>query len=70
MISAVLWLYERDSALPYEAMVIFAVEGDTISADARVVQSTALQTAEAALTGESLLQHPEVFAIPAFVEHR
>ena len=25
MISAVLWLYERDSALPYEAMAIFAV---------------------------------------------
>jgi len=107
--SATLWLYERDSALPYEAIVIFAVvllnailgyvqearaesaiaalrqisaahakvirdgkqesivatevvpgelllieEGDTISADARVVQSTALQTAEASLTGESL----------------
>ena len=109
VISATLWLYERDSAWPYEAMVIFAVvllnailgyvqearaesaiaalrqisaahakvirdgkqesivatevvsgdlllieEGDTISADARVIQSTALQTAEAALTGESL----------------
>src|SRR5215216_3076169 len=109
VISAALWLYERDSALPYEAMVIFAVvllnailgyvqearaesaiaalrqisaaharvirdgkqesiiatevvpgdvlvieEGDTISADARVGQSIALQTAEAALTGESL----------------
>ncbi len=109
LISAGLWLYERDSALPYEAMAIFAVvllnaimgyiqasraeqalaalrqlsaadatvtrdgirqsipaaelvpgdiilieEGDTIPADARVLQSTALQTAEAALTGESL----------------
>lgn len=109
LISAGLWLYERDSALPYEAIAIFAVvllnailgyveesraedaiaalrqmsaghahvirdgkrqsikatevvpgdlllveEGDTLSADARVVQSTALQTAEAALTGESL----------------
>ncbi|HEU4767663.1 MAG TPA: HAD-IC family P-type ATPase, partial [Pyrinomonadaceae bacterium] len=109
LISAVLWLYERDSALPYEAMAIFAVvllnaimgyiqgsraeqalaalrqlsaahatvirdgvrqniaaaelvpgdiilieEGDTIPTDARVLQSTALQTAEAALTGESL----------------
>jgi P-type Ca2+ transporter type 2C len=108
-ISAILWVYERDSALPYEAMAISAVvllnavlgyvqeqraesaiaalqqmsaahahvvrdgerltvpaadvvagdiilieEGDTIAADARVVQSTALQTAEAALTGESL----------------
>ena len=29
-------------------------EGDTIPADARLIQSTALQTAEAALTGESL----------------
>src|ERR1700741_1322310 len=109
LISAALWLYERESALPYEAMAIFAVvllnaimgyiqgsraeqalaalrqmsaahatvirdggrqsitavelvpgdiilieEGDTIPADARVLQSTALQTAEAALTGESL----------------
>ena len=109
LISAGLWLYERDSALPYEAMAIFAVvllnaimgyiqgsraeqalaalrqlsaahatvirdsvrqsipaaelvpgdiilieEGDTIPADARVLQSTALQTAEASLTGESL----------------
>jgi P-type Ca2+ transporter type 2C len=108
-ISAVLWLYERESALPYEAMAIFAVvllnaimgyiqesraesavaalrqmsaahadvirdgerqtvaatevvpgdiilieEGDTIPADARLIHSTALQTAEAALTGESL----------------
>ena len=108
-ISAGLWLYERESALPYEAMAIFAVvllnaimgyiqesraeeavaalrqmsaahanvirdgarqsipatevvpgdiilieEGDTIPADARLIQSTALQTAEAALTGESL----------------
>jgi P-type Ca2+ transporter type 2C len=108
-ISAVLWLYERESALPYEAMAIFAVvllnaimgyiheskaeeavaalrrmsaahanvirdgerqsipaaevvpgdilfieEGDTVAADARLIQETALQTAEAALTGESL----------------
>ena len=108
-ISAGLWLYERDSALPYEAIAIFAVvllnaimgyvqesraeqavaalrqmsaahanvirdgerqsipaaevvpgdiilieEGDTVPADARLIQSTALQTAEAALTGESL----------------
>jgi Ca2+-transporting ATPase len=109
LISVMLWLYERESALPYEAMAIFAVvllnaimgyvqesraeeavaalrrmsaahatvirdsarqivaaaeivpgdiilveEGDTIPADARLVQSIALQTAEAALTGESL----------------
>src|SRR4051812_30288106 len=109
VVSAAVWFYERDSALPYEAIAIFAVvllnaaigfiqeeraeaavaalralsaeeasvirggerkrvpasevvvgdtllveEGDTIPADARVVESTALQTAEAALTGESL----------------
>ncbi len=109
-ISAGLWLYERESALPYEAIAIFAVvllnavmgyiqesraeeavaalrqmsaaqanvirddtrrrsipaaelvpgdiilieEGDTIPADSRLIQSTALQTAEASLTGESL----------------
>jgi P-type Ca2+ transporter type 2C len=108
-ISFVLWLYERDSALPYEAIAISAVvvlnavlgfiqeeraesaiaalrqmaaaqahvtrdgepttvpatevvpgdillieEGDTVSADARVIHATALQMAEAALTGESL----------------
>ena len=34
--------------------VILVEEGDTVPADARVVESTALQTAEAALTGESL----------------
>jgi Ca2+-transporting ATPase len=108
-ISFALWFYERDHALPYEALAIFAVvllnavlghiqearaetavaalrqmsaahanvfrdgerrsvlatevvpgdiilvgEGDTVPADARLIQSTALQTAEAALTGESL----------------
>ncbi len=108
-ISTGLWLFERESALPYEAMAIFAVvmlnavmgyiqesraeeavaalrqmsaahanvirdatrqsiqatevvpgdiilieEGDRVPADARLIQSTALQTAEAALTGESL----------------
>ncbi|HET9489982.1 MAG TPA: cation-translocating P-type ATPase [Methylomirabilota bacterium] len=108
-ISAGLWLYERDTVLPYEAMAILAVvllnaimgyiqqsraehavaalrqmsaahasvvrdgvrrripaaevvpgdvmlveEGDTIPADARVIRESALQTAEAALTGESL----------------
>ena len=109
LISAGLWLLERDSALPYEAIAILAVvllnalmgylqqsraeravaalrqmsaarasvirggvrqsipaaevvagdvllieEGDTVPADARLIQSTALQIAEAALTGESL----------------
>lgn len=112
VISTLLWVYERETALPYEAMAIFSVvmlnaimgyvqqsraeqavaalrkmsaahasvirdgerqsipaaevvpgdiilieEGDTIPADARLIQSTSLQTAEAALTGESL---PEV----------
>jgi P-type Ca2+ transporter type 2C len=109
LVSAGLWLYERDQARPYEAMAIFAIvllnalmgyiqqaraeqalsalrrisaaqanairdgrlqsvaaaelvpgdiiliaEGDTIPADARLIQSVALQTSEAALTGESL----------------
>ncbi|HEY0602125.1 MAG TPA: cation-translocating P-type ATPase [Herpetosiphonaceae bacterium] len=108
-ISVGLWIYERDSALPYEGLVIFSIvllngvlgyvqetraeqavaalramsaahatvirdgsrqsiaandvvpgdliqveEGDTIPADARLIQSTALQTSEASLTGESL----------------
>ena len=108
-ISAGLWLYERDAALPYEAIAIFAVvmlnavmghvqqsraeqavaalrqisaaqatvvrdgarqripaadlvpgdiivveAGDTVPADARLIRATALQTAEAALTGESV----------------
>ena len=108
-ISAALWIYERESALPYEAIAICAVvllnaamgyvqesraeaavaalramsaagatvirdgerrripaaevvpgdimlvaEGDTIAADGRLLESAALQTAEAALTGESL----------------
>ena len=34
--------------------IILVEEGDTVPADARLSQSTALQTAEAALTGESL----------------
>jgi Ca2+-transporting ATPase len=118
LISAVLWFIERDSALPYEAMAIFAVvllnaimgyiqrsraeqavavlrrmsaarasvirggsrrsipaaelvpgdilvieEGDTVPADARLIQSTALQTAEATLTGESLPVTKEIAAI-------
>ena len=109
LVSAGLWMLERDRALPYEALAILAVvllnalmgyvqqsraeqavaalrrmsaahasvvrdgarqsipaaevvpgdvivveEGDTIPADARMIRSTALQAAEAALTGESL----------------
>jgi Ca2+-transporting ATPase len=108
-ISVGLWAYERDSALPYEGIAIFAIvllngalgyieesraeravaalremaaaeasvvrdgerrsipaaelvpgdlilveEGDTIPADARLIESTALQASEASLTGESL----------------
>jgi P-type Ca2+ transporter type 2C len=108
-ISFGLWLVERETPLPYEAIAIFAVvllnaimgyiqesraesavaalrqmaaahanvmrdgerqsvlateivpgdlilveEGDTVPADARLIHSTALQVAEAALTGESL----------------
>lgn len=118
LVSAGLWLYERESALPYEAIAIFAIvllnalmgyvqqaraeqavaalrhmsaahakvvrdgerqslpatelvpgdvilveEGDTIPADARLIQSTALQTAEAALTGESLPVSKDIAAI-------
>jgi Ca2+-transporting ATPase len=118
-ISAGLRLYERESALPYEAMAIFAVvllnavmgylqesraaqavaalrqmsaahahvirdgaqqsipatevvpgdiilieEGDTVPADARLLESTALQTAEAALTGESLPVSKDTLPIP------
>jgi Ca2+-transporting ATPase len=108
-ISAVLWVYERDSDLPYEAIAISAIvllnacmgyvqesraesaaaalrsvsaararvvrdgeergvaaadvvpgdlvvveAGDTVAADARVLDSAALQLSEAALTGESV----------------
>ena len=119
-ISAGVWLYERESALPYEAIAIAAVvllnavmgfvqesraesavaalrrmaaaqahvirdgerrsidaativagdvilieEGDTIPADARVIESTALKASEAPLTGESLpvSKHPAI--VPA-----
>jgi Ca2+-transporting ATPase len=117
-ISVGLWAYERDAALPYEAIAIFAVvllnatmgyvqesraeaavsalramsaadatvirdgtrrsvpatdlvagdiilveEGDTIPADGRLIESAALQTAEATLTGESLPVAKETEAI-------
>jgi len=46
------------SSIPATAIVpgdiIVIEEGDTIPADARVLESAALQTAEAPLTGESL----------------
>jgi P-type Ca2+ transporter type 2C len=114
-VSVGLWVYERDSALPYEGLAIFAIvllngilgyvqesraeravaalramsaaeaglvrdgerrsvpaselvpgdvilveEGDTIPADARLIQSTALHASEASLTGESLPVHKDV----------
>lgn len=116
-ISAALWLYERDSELPYEAIAIFSIvllnaimghaqqsraeaaaaalrsmaapratvvrdgerrkllsdlvvpgdvilieEGDTVPADARFIESSALHAAEAPLTGESVpvSKSPEV----------
>src|SRR5262249_51290021 len=117
-ISAVLWLYERDEPLPYEAIAISAIvllnaimgylqeqraesaiaalqqmaaarahvirdgvvtgipsaevvpgavvvveEGDTVPADARLIESTALRMAEAALTGESLPVAKDIDAI-------
>ena len=117
-ISFALWLHERESALPYEAIAIFSVvllnavmgflqearaekavaalkrmaaahatvirdgerksiasdevvpgdvllleEGNTVPADGRLLEVTALQTAEAALTGESLPVLKEVEAV-------
>jgi len=118
-ISAGLWLVERESEMPYEALAILAVvllnavmgyvqasraesavaalrrmaaaqatvlrdgerrsvpaaeivpgdiilveEGDTVPADARLILSTALQTAEASLTGESLPVSKDTVPIP------
>ena len=118
-ISAGMWLVERDSGLPYEALAILAVvllnavmgyiqesraesavaalrqlaaahatvlrngerqsvpaaeivpgdiilieAGDTVPADARLIHSTALQTAEAALTGESMPVSKDTAPIP------
>src|SRR5207247_11228909 len=48
---------ERQSVLATEIVpgdLILVEEGDTVPADARLLHSTALQVAEAALTGESL----------------
>ncbi|PSH02737.1 MAG: haloacid dehalogenase [Acidobacteria bacterium] len=44
--------------------IVLVEEGDTIPADARLINSTALQTTEAALTGESLPASKDVAAIP------
>ncbi len=119
VVSFVVWLIERDSALPFEALAILAIviinailgyaqearaeravaalkamaaahasvirdgqrqdipssevvpgdvlvieEGDTIAADARLIEIVALQMAEAALTGESLPVSKIIEAIP------
>src|ERR687895_744592 len=48
-ISAGLWVYERDTALPYEAIAIFAIV--LLNAAMGYIQES---PAEAALTGESL----------------
>ena len=48
--------------------VILVEEGDTIPADARLIQSTALQTAEAALTGESLPVSKDVAPVTSDAE--
>ncbi|VTZ49701.1 Calcium-transporting ATPase [Methylocella tundrae] len=118
LVSAASWLYERNSALPFEAMAIIAIvlvnaimgyvqqaraeqaaaalqrmstahanvvrggeraripaaelvpgdiilieEGDTVPADARLIESTSLQIAEAALTGESVPVAKDIDAI-------
>jgi Ca2+-transporting ATPase len=59
---------ERQSIAAAEVVpgdLLLIEEGDTIAADARVLQSTALQTAEAALTGESLPVAKDTDPVPA-----
>ncbi|MGA0565156.1 cation-translocating P-type ATPase [Ancylobacter sp. VNQ12] len=48
--------------------IVVITEGDTIPADARLIQSTALQTIEAALTGESVPVSKDIAAIPRAAE--
>lgn len=122
-ISAAIWLHERETPVPYEALAIFSIvlinavmgyvqearaeraaaalrqlsaaqarvirdgatlsidaaglvpgdvilvaEGDTIPADARLLRATALQTVEAALTGESVPTAKDVAALPDAAE--
>ena len=45
--------------------MVLVEEGDTVPADARVLESTALQAAEAALTGESVAIEKVVEPVPA-----
>src|SRR5690606_17902735 len=47
--------------------VVLVDEGDTIPADARLIESVALQTSEAALTGESLPVAKDTQTIPGDV---
>jgi Ca2+-transporting ATPase len=118
-ISLALWFHERETTLPYDALVIFAIvlfngilgyvqesraersvaalramaaadasvvrdgqpkrvpaaelvpgdiivieSGDTIAADGRLIESVALQTAEASLTGESLPVEKDTAPLP------
>src|SRR6185503_112796 len=62
---------EARQSIPATAVVpgdILLIEaGDTVPADARLMESTALQTAEAALTGESLPVAKDTLPIPAEV---
>ena len=58
---------ERQSIAASEVVpgdIILVEEGDSVPADARLIQVTALQTAEAALTGESLPVVKDVETIP------
>ncbi|MFG1304740.1 cation-translocating P-type ATPase [Xanthobacter autotrophicus] len=48
--------------------IIHIAEGDTVPADARLIESTALQTVEAALTGESVPTLKHVAAISGAAE--
>ncbi|GLI20364.1 Ca2+-transporting ATPase [Xanthobacter flavus] len=53
-----------DAAALVPGDVILVAEGDTIPADGRLLQATALQTVEAALTGESVPTAKDVAALP------
>lgn len=48
--------------------IILVAEGDTIPADARLIQCTALQTVEAALTGESVPVLKDIAVVPRGAE--
>lgn len=48
--------------------IIVIAEGDTIPADARLIQSTALHTVESALTGESVPVSKDIAVVPGGAE--